>query len=165
DGVGTNCTDHQNRKNSVATTRNDADSFAITDIEPGSGFRMDFHVRLRTLLDEKTDASRLIARQVLKDDPAAGQYQWKLIVRNFVGRIVFNRMEFRFAVGMIKTIFEESRCSRMIFRRTRPKDAVVLLDFFPGYAVIVGFAATRCHPQLLEHVARRIESEILLATH
>src|SRR5215831_20113565 len=68
DGVGTNCTDHQNRKNSVSAARDYPYSFAIADIEPRSRFRMDFHVRLRTLFDEKADAPRLIARQVLIDN-------------------------------------------------------------------------------------------------
>src|SRR3954471_7974344 len=98
---------------------------------------MNFHVRFGTLLDQKTDPASLIARQILIDDSAARQDQRKLIIGNFIRRIVFNRVEPGFAVRVIKAIFKKTRRAGMIFSRTGPEDAVVLFDFLPGYSVVI----------------------------
>ncbi len=53
----------------------------------------------------------------------------------------------------------------MIFGWARPEDAIVLFDFLPGYAVVIGVAATRSHTQLFEDFAWRVEIKILPTTH
>src|SRR5689334_7972257 len=111
---------------------------------------MDLDVGLGTLLDQKADAPRLITRKILIDDATARQYQREIFIGHFFRRLVFNRMKLRFAIGMIETFLEQSRRARMIFRRTRPEDAVVLLDLFPRDAVVIGIAAARRDPQFVE---------------
>src|SRR5215213_1178707 len=103
---------------------------------------MHFDIRLRTLLHEETNASCLITRKILVNDASTRQYQRKLFVRNFVRRLVFDRMKLRFTVGMIEAILKQSWRARMILGRARPEDTVILFDLLPCYAVVIGFAAT-----------------------
>src|SRR5689334_14655088 len=118
---------------------------------------MDLDVRLRTLLDEKTDAPCLIAGKILLDHAAAREYQRKLFVGTFLRWVVLKRVETRLAVRMIKALFKQTRRSRMVLRWTRPEDAVVRFDLLPRHAVVIGIAAARSDAQLLKHVARRVE--------
>src|SRR2546421_2886811 len=104
---------------------------------------MDLDVRLGALLDQKTNAPRLIAGKILIDDSSAGENQRKLFIWNFIRTGIFNRVKLSFAVRMIEAIFKKSWCSRMIFSGTRPEDPIVLFNLFPGYTVVVGIAAAR----------------------
>ncbi len=159
DRVGSNRPHDQHRKHSIATPRDNPHTLAVVDLQLHRGFRMNLDIRFRTLLDQKTDASRLIAGKILIDDASTGQDQRKLFIRNFLRRIVFNRMKLRFAVRMIKAIFKQTRRTRMIFGGTRPEDAVVLFDLLPGDAVVIGVAAARSDAQFVEDFAWRIEIE------
>src|ERR1041384_1347424 len=103
---------------------------------------MNFDIRFRTLLHEKTDASRLIAGKILINHASTRQYQRIFFVRNFLRWVVFNRVELRFAVRMIEAILKQSRCARVLFGGTGPEDAVVLFDFLPRYAVVIRVTAT-----------------------
>src|SRR6266568_5070231 len=107
---------------------------------------MNFHVRFGALLDQEPNASRLIAGKILIDDTSAGENQRKLFIRNFVGRIVFNRVKLGLAVGMIKAIFKQTRRAWMIFSGTRPEDPIILFNSFPRNAVVVGITAARSNP-------------------
>ena len=118
-----------NRKDSFTATRDHAHTFAVVDLQLHRRFRMNLDVGFRTLLDQKTDASRLIAGKILIDHASARQYQREFFVGHFVRRVVFNRVKLRFAVRMIEAIFKQARRSRMIFRWARPEDAVVLSIF------------------------------------
>src|SRR5690348_12203661 len=120
---------------------------------------MNFDIRLRTLLHEKTKASRLVAGKILVDDATAREYQRKFFIGHFVRRVVFDRMKFRFAVGMIKALFKQSRCARMIFTWTRPENPVVLFDLLPRDAVVIGVTAARSDTQLVKDFSWRIETE------
>src|SRR5688572_12398860 len=101
---------------------------------------MNLDIRFGTLLHQKADASRMIAGKILIDDPPTGENQWILFVRDLIWLMVFNGVKLCFAVRMIKPFFKQTRRSGMVFRWTRPKDAVVRLNFFPGDPVIIGIA-------------------------
>ena len=120
---------------------------------------MDLDIRFRTLLHQKSNPSRLIAGKILIDDAATRQNQWKLFIRNFLRRAVFNRMKLRLTIGMIEAIFKQTRRTRMIFSWTRPEDAVLLFNLLPGDTVVIGIAAARSDAQLVEDFARAIENE------
>src|SRR6185503_10521773 len=77
----------------------------------------------------------------------------------------FDRVKLRFAIRVVKALFKQTRRSGVIFGGTGPEDTVVLLDFFPRYAIVIGIAASRSDSQLVENISRRIEVEILLSTH
>src|SRR5215216_8002083 len=51
---------YQHWKDPFTTTRYDAHTLTIRDLQLRSRFRMNFDVRLRTLLDQESDPSRLI---------------------------------------------------------------------------------------------------------
>ena len=53
----------------------------------------------------------------------------------------------------------------MFERRAHPENAVLLLDFFVGDAVIIGISATRRDAQLVENLARAVEVKIFSAAH
>src|SRR5215207_5075409 len=111
---------------------------------------MHFDIRFGTLLHEKADASRLIARKILIDHAPARQYQWKFFIGNFFGRVELNRMKLRLTVGVIEAILKQTRRAWMIFGGARPEDAVVLFDLLPRYAVVVSVAAARSDTKLVE---------------
>src|SRR5689334_16635084 len=98
---------------------------------------MNLDVRLGTLFNQKPDAPRLITGKILINHATARQDQWKLVVRCFLRRLKLDRMKLRFSVGMIETLFKQTRRARMIFRRARPEDAVLLLDLLPRDAVVI----------------------------
>src|SRR5262252_4340213 len=113
---------------------------------------MNFNIWLGALLHQKSYAARLIAGKVLIDDAPTGENQRELFIGNFLRPAVFNRVKPGLAVGMIEAIFKQARRAGMIQGWTRPEDAVVRLNFFPGDAVVVGIPAARSDPQLFEHV-------------
>src|SRR5262252_3900637 len=126
---------------------------------------MNFDVRLGTLLNQKADASGLIARKVLIDNSSTRQDQRKFFIGNFVWWIEFDRVKLCLAVWMIEAIFEQTWGSRMIFSRTGPENSVVLFDLLPRHAIVIGIAPARCGSQLVENLPRRIKTEIFFATH
>src|SRR5690349_4539394 len=105
---------------------------------------MDLNIRFRTLLNEKTDAPCLIAGEILIDHAAAREYQREFLIRNFFWRVVFNRMELRFAIRMVEAFLEQSRRTWMLFGWTRPEDSVVPFDLLPTNSVIIRIPAPRC---------------------
>src|SRR5215213_3521355 len=165
DRVRSNGAYYKHGKHSLTATGDDAHTFTVIDLELQCGFRMNLDVGFGTLLDKKTDSPGLIAGEILIDDATARQYQRKLVIRNFFWRLVFNCVKLSFAIRMVKAFLEESRRTRMIFRRTGPEDSVVLFDLFPGYAVVIRIAAAGGDPQLIEDLQRRIKRKILSPTH
>src|SRR3954468_16646165 len=55
-----NSLDDQCRKDTITTTRDDFHALAIQYVQLFRGCRVDFNVRFRTLLNQKTDAASLI---------------------------------------------------------------------------------------------------------
>src|SRR6266566_9681860 len=127
---------YQRWKHPIATPRNDAHALAVVHLELHRCLWMDLDVWFGTLLNEKADAPRLIAGQVLIDDASACQNQRKLFIGCFLWRLVLNGVKLRFAIGMIEAFFEQARRAWMIQRRTRPKDTVLLFNLFPRDAVV-----------------------------
>src|SRR5436190_11833734 len=154
DRVWSNCPHHQHRKNSITTTRDHSYTFAIIYLQLHRRFGMNFDIGFRALLDQESYATCLVAGEILIDNASARENQWKLFVGYFIGWVVFNRVKLRFAVGMVEAIFKQSRRAWMIFSRARPKDAVVLLNLFPCYSVVIRIASTRRYAQLVKHLAR-----------
>src|SRR2546425_1645578 len=141
DCVLANCFDYQSWKDPIAASRDYAHALAVVNLQLHRGLWMNLDVRLGTLLDEKSNPARLIAGQVLIDNASASQDQRKLSIWRFLWRLILNRVKLRFTVGMIETLIEQTRRTGMILRRTGPKDPVLLFDFLPRDAVVVGVAA------------------------
>src|SRR5258708_2995942 len=141
---------YKRRKHAVTPPRDDAHALAVVDFQFHRRVRMDLDIRIGTLFDEKSNASRLVAGQVLVDDASARQNQWKLFVRRLLRRLVFDCVKLSFTIRMIEMIFEQARRTRMILRRAGPEDAVVLLYLFPRDAVVIGVAATRSDAHFIE---------------
>src|SRR5712691_7375419 len=129
---------NQRRKYAITTPRDNSHTLTIVDFQLHRCLWMNLDVRLGTLLDEKSDTSRLIAGEILIDNASASQNQRKLSIGCFLGRLVINRVKLSFTIRMIETLFEQTRRTWMILRRTRPKDPVLLFDFLPRDAVVVG---------------------------
>src|SRR6185312_1485870 len=106
DRIFPNCFDDQCGKDSVAAARDYANTLAVVDLQFHCSFRMNLDVWLRTLLYQKTNAPRLISRQVLIDHSAARQNQRILIVGNLLWRFVSHGMKSGPTIRMIKALFK-----------------------------------------------------------
>src|SRR5215216_6334977 len=102
---------------------------------------MYFNIRFGALLNQKTYSPCLIPGKILVNDTTTRQDQREFLIWNFLRRVELNCMKLRLAVGMIKAVFEQSGSTRMVLRRTRPEDSVVLLDLLPGYSIVISVAA------------------------
>src|SRR5215208_5509316 len=65
---------NQHRKDSFATTRSDTHALAVIDVQFLRQVGMNFHVWFRALLNQKTNTSCLITREILIDHAATGEY-------------------------------------------------------------------------------------------
>ena len=135
----------------------DADEIAVGDAERLGQARMDLAERLRVLVDERADAARLRARQILRHHASRRQHDRVVGVGLFGGGPPVGRLKVRLAVGMAELpAFVQARRAGMIERRARPEDAHLAIDALPGDAGVVGDAALRGDAQLLEDLARRL---------
>src|SRR5688500_14861177 len=82
DRVWANRAHDERRKNTFAAPGDYAHPLSIVDLEFRRSLRMNLNVGFGTLLDQKADASRLIAGKILIDDTPTGENQWVLFVRN-----------------------------------------------------------------------------------
>src|SRR6185295_19801071 len=77
-------------------------------------------------------------------------------------RAVADRVQARVAVGVIEApALEQPRRAGMLRGGARPEHAHLLVDLLVADAGVVGGAARRGAPQLLEDRARRLEVEVL----
>ena len=76
---------------------------------------MDFYPRIGGLLFEERHSPRLIAREVVIDDPPGRQYQRIFVIWFLSRREVSNGMEAGLAIREAKTLLVETRRARMLF--------------------------------------------------
>ncbi len=111
----------------------------------------DLAQRLGVLLDERPDASRLRAREVLAHHSSGGQPHRVLLVDHLGRRAVADRVEPAApVVGVEPAAFEEPRGAGMVLGRAGPEHAQLALDAFPRDPVVVGAATLGRDAQLLE---------------
>src|SRR5437588_4322604 len=117
---------------------------------------------LGILVYQSADAPGLRARKILRNHASGGEDNRVFAIRLFGRRTPLHRLKVRLAIRMAKLVsFVEARRSRMPRLRTRPEDAVLLLDAFPGHAVIIGNAALGGATQLFKNLTGRVVAEFL----
>src|SRR5262249_8342583 len=132
------------------------DEVTICDPQPGRKQRMDFAQRLRILVNQSADSTRLGARQIMGNDASGGENNWILIIGFFRCRLPFPRLKVRLSIGMIKPIaFIKARRPRMIGRGTRPEDAFFTIDPLPRDAVIVTNSAPGSDAEFVKNLFGR----------
>ena len=160
--VGPNRLDHLSVHHDASAAALHFDEVAILHAEFFGEPRMHLAQRLRILVHQPADAARLRAGEEVRDDASGGQDDGILVIRHLRRRPPLDGQEVRLAVGMSELpAFIQARRSRMPDLGTRPEHSVVLVDGFPGDAVIVGDAAFRGDAQLLEDVVRRAVVELV----
>ena len=143
---------------------------------------MQLDARLGVVIHQRTDAARLIARQKLTDDAAGGEDD-RIFGVNVLGRADVGReIEPSLAVGEVewpgalghrvpgpgleeanRSLRARRRRASRRFARTRPEDAEIILYAFIRHAGVIGHAALRVGPKLLENRLRTVEREPLFA--
>src|SRR5689334_13092705 len=93
DRILTNCLYDQCRENAISTTRHNSHPLAVVDLQLHRSFRMNLDVWLGALFNQKTDAPRLIAREILIDNATTRQDQWILVIRSLLWRFKVNSMK------------------------------------------------------------------------
>src|SRR5690554_2339630 len=150
--------------------------------EFGGQARMNFHARLRVVIDEGADSPGLGAREKLADDAPCRENDRVVRVDFFGRRRVVGGDEASLAVGEIEGTgaashrvpgawLKKTRGARVIhgltvgrLAGTGPEDAVLILDLFISNARIVDHRPLGGDAQLLEHLSGVCEGHAVFAT-
>src|SRR5690348_6515798 len=125
---------------------------------------MDLDARLGVLLQQRADAARLRATEILADDAAGRQVDGVVLIDGITARTPRGRLEVSPAVaGVELLVFKKTGSAGMLRRRTRPEDSLLGVDFFVRDAEIIGHAALGGNAELFEDLSRRAEGKLVSA--
>src|SRR5262249_11460031 len=114
---------------------------------------MNFTKRFGILIDERTDAARLVSAEILRHN-APGREEDRIVFVDVLGwRTIFDPVKAGLAVRMMELpTFKQPGRSGMAERRTGPEDAHVLFDLGVGHSAVIRHAAFRCGGKVAKNV-------------
>ncbi len=162
--VGPDRGGHQRAQLHLAACRLQPRHLAVFDAQLAGRLWVDLDPRLRRLTVQKAEPPCLRPAQVVIDHAPRRQPEWIITTRLLDGWPVGDREHLGLAVLVRKLLGKEARRSRVILRRTRPEDTLLLLNLLPRDAGVISDRSLGRHPHLRKDVRHRVVGEILTPT-
>src|SRR5215469_2825998 len=161
-GVGADCLHHQRTKREIVAARGHCYPIVVFDPALLGQPRMQFSPRLWILVDERSDAPRLCARQILAHYSARSQIQRILVIDRIATRPPLRSGEVRLAVVRVELLVREKDWrARMVETGTGPKYPFLPIDALISDAIVIGHSAARGDAQLFQNIGRILKRKIL----